>query len=85
MIKEPMKSWRLKSVIGRDYHDFVRKAQINNIELSFETESIVLAAKYMAHVKAVSDVEEFDTNFIQSRSDNIYRLVWEHISSWLNF
>lgn len=75
----------LCSVTSEERNDFVRKAQINNIELSFETESIALAAKYMAHVKAVSEVEEFDTSFIQSRSDNIYGLVWEHVSSWLNF
>lgn len=87
------RSWHAKQLIFRmlcaktidERNNFVKEANKQDIELSFATESIVINSKYMAHVEAVSNVDEWGNDFVHERSGNIYELVWARVGPWLGY
>lgn len=64
-------------------NELIDLAKAKSIELSFSSESIAIGSKYMSHVEAASQADDWTNDFVNKRSENIYGLVWDYVIQWL--
>ena len=61
------------------------EAQNLGIQLSDSTKDLLRAGKYLHHLSAICNVEEWSVEFVQERSKRLAELVWTNIAPWLGF
>ena len=55
------------------------------IQLSESTKNLLRAGKYLQHLSAICNVDEWNEEFVNKRSKRLAELIWTNVAPWLGF
>ena len=87
------RAWRVKREMYRvlslptqgALETHLAETQNLGIPLSESTKDLLRAGDYLQHLSTISNVEEWNPQFVQNRSVRLAELIWINIAPWLGF
>jgi len=69
---------------SHEFEDIIKEAQNTGIELSQSTLELMRKSAYLPYSLSISKYENWDSNSVQKRGENICGLAWDKLSNWLD-